>query len=143
MLYRFAEITDYQLLASMNKQLIQDEGHRNLMGLAELERRMAKWLGEQYQAILFEEGRIAYGYALFKEEPEYIYLRHFYVAREHRRKGVGRAAIEWLCCHTWGSNRRIRLDVLIDNEAGIAFWKSVGFGAYCLTLEKEGSDSKE
>ncbi len=112
------------------------------MGLAELEQRMAKWLGGQYQAILFEEGKLAYGYALFNEEPEYIYLRQFYVEREYRRRGIGRTAVGWLCRHVWGEGRRIRLDVLAGNEAGIAFWKSVGFGAYCLTLEKEGSDSR-
>ncbi len=139
MQYRFAKVTDSRLLASMNQQLIQDENHRNPMNLAELERRMAEWLGGHYQAVVFEEENLACGYALFRDEPEHIYLRHFYVDRNHRRRGIGRAAVGWLCRHVWNDDRRIRVDVLVGNEAGIAFWKSVGFGEYSLALEKEAS----
>lgn len=138
MLYRFAEVADSPLLAAMNQQLIQDENHRNPMNLAELEQRMAEWLAGSYQAVVLEDESHVYGYALCREEPEYLYLRHFYVKKEHRRKGIGRAAIEWLCRHAGHEGRRVRVEVLAGNAAGIAFWKSLGFGEYSVTLEKEG-----
>ena len=65
------------------------------------------------------------------------------VARGHRpllagrRRGVGRAAIGWLWQHVWGG-RRVRVDVLVGNAVGVAFWRAVGFRDYCLTLELEG-----
>lgn len=135
MQYRLAEITDSHSLALMNQQLIRDENHRNPMSLAELEQRMTEWLAGNYQAILFEQAEAVYGYALFREEPEYIYLRHFYVKNEHRREGKGRAAMEWLRRQYWPLNQRLRLEVLVNNAAGLAFWKSVGFHEYSVTLE--------
>jgi GNAT superfamily N-acetyltransferase len=84
---------DAAALADMNWQLIRDEGHRNPMTVPQLADRMARWLGGQYEAVLFEEAGRPVGYALFRREPEHIYLRHFFVARDCRRRGVGRAAL--------------------------------------------------
>ena len=143
MQYRLAENTDSTLLASMNQQLIQDENHRNPMSFAELDERMAGWLAGDYQAILFEQAGAVYGYVLFREQPEYIYLRQFYIQKEHRRAGKGRAAMEWLRQQDWPSNRRLRLEVLVENSAGLAFWKSVGFHEYSVTLETEHQAEKQ
>jgi predicted acetyltransferase len=76
------------------------------------------------------------GYALFREEADYFYLRQFFVGEEFRRRGVGRAAITWLNAHVW-RGRPIRVEVLAGNVAGIAFWRSVGFGEYSVTMENE------
>lgn len=140
--YRLATLDDCQLLAELNAQLIQDEGHRNPMTIAELAERMRSWLTGDYRAILFaaEQGAEAtprpVGYALFREEPEYIYLRQFFIARNLRRQGHGRAAIDHLLKHAWPAGRRIRIDVLVGNMTAIAFWRSVGFADYCLTMER-------
>jgi hypothetical protein len=32
----------------------------------------------------------------------------------------------------------VRVEVLVGNAVGVAFWRSVGFRDYCLTLELEG-----
>jgi hypothetical protein len=32
---------------------------------------------------------------------------------------------------------RVRRDVLVGNAGGIAFWRSLGFADYCLTMELE------
>jgi predicted acetyltransferase len=122
----------------MNKQLIDDEGHRNPMSIAELERRAADWLSGVYTAVLFISGGEPCGYALFRQEPDHIYLRQFFVCRDHRRRGVGRAAIAWLRANPWAGVSRIRLDVLVGNQVAIAFWRSLGFHDYCLTLESDG-----
>jgi hypothetical protein len=42
--YRSASSRDAPLLAALNQQLIQDEGHRNPMSIAELKDRMEEWL---------------------------------------------------------------------------------------------------
>jgi GNAT superfamily N-acetyltransferase len=139
--YRFATVDDAPALALLNHALIRDEGHRNAMSVPELAARMARWLAGEYQAVVFEDAEQPVGYALFRRESEHVYLRQFFVAPEQRRRGVGRAAIGWLRQHAWGGDRRIRLDVLVGNAAGIAFWRAVGFRDYCLTLELEAGDS--
>ena len=135
MKYRFATVSDANALAPMTHRLIRDEGHRNAMSVAELEERMAGWLADEYQAVLFEDGLETVGYALFKREPEWVYLRQFFVLPEKRRMGIGRAAMTWLLENAWNDAPRIRLDVLVGNTAGIAFWRSLGFDDYCLTME--------
>jgi len=120
----------------MNWQLIRDEGHRNPMTVADLTARMAGWLGGEYEVTLFEDGGPVVGYALYRREAEYTYLRQFYVLAEYRRRGVGRAALGWLRQHAWGGGR-VRVEVLVGNTSGIAFWRAVGFADYCLTLEWE------
>jgi hypothetical protein len=98
--YRWATIADAPLLAAMNGHLIQDEGHRNRMTVAELEARMAGWLRGEYQAVLFEEAGQPVGYALYRRDPEYVYLRQFFVRREFRRCGStpgAEAGCGWRC----------------------------------------------
>ena len=51
-----ATTADLPLLAKLNKQLIEDEGHRNPMTVAELETRMRNWLESGiYEAWLFKQ----------------------------------------------------------------------------------------
>jgi GNAT superfamily N-acetyltransferase len=88
---------------------------------------------------VIEDSNAPRGYALYRREPEYFYLRQFFVAPEHRRRGIGRAAIYWLRDHVWG-NDRVRVEVLVGNTTGIDFWRSVGFADYCLTLELAGAE---
>ena len=35
----------------------------------------------------------------------------------------------------WPATKRLTVDVLCHNEAGIRFWRSLGYKDYCLTLE--------
>lgn len=135
--FRVATHEDVSNLARMNRLLIQDEGHRNPMSLAELEKRMLGWLEVEYQAALFEESGRALGYALYRFDEEWVYLRQFFIEREERRKGIGRAAFEWLLENPWKASSRVRLEVLCENLAGQGFWKALGFEVYALTLEKE------
>jgi len=80
----------------MNARLIADEGHRNRLTAAELEKRMGDWLAGNYQAVLFELADVPAAYALFRPTEDGVYPRQFFVEREHRRKGVGQRAIEIL-----------------------------------------------
>lgn len=137
MQYRFATPEDAALLAPLNQQLIRDEGHRNSMNLAQLAERMCGWLRGEYQAVLFEEGTFLVGYALFRREPEHIYLRQLFVLPELRRRGIARNALRWLWRNAWSGAPMLRIDVLVDNAVGREFWRCVGFREYCVTMEAE------
>jgi len=136
--FRFATESDVPWLAKMNQQLIQDEGHRNKMTLAELEQRMSGFLQKEYDAVIAGLGRNDIGYALYRQDSEWLYLRQIFLKEEIRRKGFGRRFIKWLQNNSWKKCNRIRTDVLVDNIAGIDFWKAVGFKEYCITMEAEG-----
>lgn len=133
--FRRATPHDCALLAELNYQLIRDEGHRNKMTVPELEQRMKGWLASEYVAILFEQDGQVVAHALYREQPEEIYLRQLFVVRDRRRKGIGRKAIEILRSEVWPKNKRLTVDVLVHNTAAIAFWRAVGYQDYCLTLE--------
>jgi GNAT superfamily N-acetyltransferase len=104
------------------------------MSVEELAERMRKWLKGEYRAVLFSSEQPVC-YALFKEDHGLIYLRQFFVRRDQRRAGIGRAAISILKETIWPRSVRLTVDVLCQNEGGIAFWRSVGYRDYCLTLE--------
>lgn len=105
------------------------------MNVAQLEARMTRWLQGEYEAVLFEEEGSAAGYALFRRKPEFIELRQFFVIPQRRRQSVGRAALAWLWAHAWSGAPALRVDVLVGNAVGRAFWQSVGFQEYCVTME--------
>lgn len=138
MRFRFAKPEDAELLAPLNAQLIRDEGHRNPMTVTELAERMLSWLrGGEYEAVLFEDAAVVTGYALFRREAEHVYLRQLFVRPEFRRHGIGRQAINWLWHNAWRGVPRLRIEVLVGNVNGQAFWRSIGFREYCLTMEME------
>lgn len=135
--YRLGKQEDVAWLAEMNQQLIRDEKHRNRTTLSELEKRMSDFLRNQYSTVIVSCNQVDIGYALYRQEEDWIYLRQLFVKREMRRKGVARAMIEWLRDNPWSECQRIRVEVLVGNLAGINFWRSVGFKDYCITMEME------
>ncbi len=104
------------------------------MTVGQLAVRMKKWLESEYQAVVFTSDEPV-GYALFKQEESLIYLRQFFVRRDRRRAGLGRAAFDLLRREIWPSQVRLTVDVLCQNTGGVAFWRSVGYRDYSLTLE--------
>jgi GNAT superfamily N-acetyltransferase len=133
--YRIATETDLDLLAQWNKELIQDEGHRNQMNVPQLRDRMRQWLSGSYTAVMFDKNGSSIAYALFREDEEEIYLRQLFVKRDRRRQGIGKEAVRLLKEEIWTQSKRLTVDVLSHNKSGIAFWHSVGYKDYCLTLE--------
>jgi len=132
--WREASSSDLGLLAEWNHQLIRDEGHRNPMTVDQLAQRMKGWLQSEYRAVVFSYEEPV-GYALFRQEEGLIYLRQLFVRRDRRRAGIGRAAFAILRDQIWPRGVRLTVDVLCQNQAAIAFWRSVGYRDYCLTLE--------
>jgi ribosomal protein S18 acetylase RimI-like enzyme len=134
--HRPAEERDIPFLAELNRQLIQDEGHRNRMDVSELEQRMRNWLRGEYRAVIFEQAGEIVAYALYRHYMDSTYLRQFFVGRPHRRRGVGRAAMAILLGEIWHPGARITLDVLAHNLAAQKFWRDVGFKDYALMMEQ-------
>lgn len=137
MQFRQATSADAKLLAPLNAQLIQDEGHRNPMTVPQLAERMAGWLQTDYAAVIVEERDEAVAYALYRRESDHVYLRQLFVRRDHRRQGIGRQLMAWLWQNVWQGVPRLRIDVLVDNVVGQAFWRSIGFKDYCITMEMQ------
>lgn len=138
---RQAGVDDVQLLAAFNERLIEDEGHENPLRGEQLVRRMRDWLTGKYQAALGFVDDTPALYALWRpEEYDGVYLRHFFVARDFRRRGLGRAAMEILHAQYW-YGQRLSLDALVRNQRGVAFWRSLGFQDYALALRKAATTS--
>jgi GNAT superfamily N-acetyltransferase len=137
---RLATLDDIELLARLNHQLIQDEGHPNDLTHPQLAERMRNWLQAEYRAVIFEEADEVLAYALYclgqrSESDRFIFLRHFFVQRALRRKGVGREAFQLLRTAIFPTDARILLDVLYHNQAARDFWERLGFEEHCITLE--------
>jgi len=133
-----ADYEHLEILAQMNLELIQDEGHDNPMNLAQLHSRMANWLEGEYSVALFEKNEKFIGYALWRIESEFVYLRQFFISRSERRNGFGSVIIQKLLSLYW-IEKKVRLEVLIQNKSAREFWRSVGFYEYCVTMERRPS----
>ena len=133
--YRFATDSDLDLLATWNHQLIRDEGHRNPMTVPELRERMKRWLSAEYEAVIFGDKSQRVAFALYKENATEVYLRQLFVRPDCKRKEIGRETMRILRARLWSPRRRLTVGVLTANVSAVAFWRSVGYQDYCLTLE--------
>jgi len=125
----------------MNRCLIEDEGSRNPMSIAELQNRMGEWLRGEWRVELFTEGDTAVGYAvyqfrkdIYKPDEVVVYLRQLYIERDKRSRGLGSRAVKLLAQTRFPAGCRIEVDVLASNPRGAKFWAQVGFQPYCTTL---------
>jgi GNAT superfamily N-acetyltransferase len=133
--HRLATPADIPLLADLNRQLVEDERDPRVFSLDELVTFWEKWLASDYQAVIFEQAGETAAYALYRPDEEgTTYLRHFFVCREFRRRGLGRKAMQQLREEIWPPGTRILLEVLLDNTAARQFWRAVGFQDHALVL---------
>jgi ribosomal protein S18 acetylase RimI-like enzyme len=137
--WRFATLDDVDLLARMNRQLVEDERHRNRSRPdAWFEERVRGFLTGAYRAVLFDLAGDVVAYALYRQHPEHadtIHLRQLFVTRAHRRQGIGREVVRTLQEDIWPRGRRVTVAVLVGNDAARAFYEAVGFGPYAIELE--------
>lgn len=133
--HRLASKADIPLLVELNQHLVEDEEYPRRFTVEERTGFWQRWLSSDYQAVLFEhEGRVA-AYALYRPDEEgIIYLRHFLVCRHCRRQGVGREAMRLLREEVWPAGKRVTLEVLLQNDRGLRFWRAVGFLDHALVL---------
>lgn len=130
-----ADRSHVQKLAQMNKYLIEDEGHPNPMNVQELAERMAGWLQGAYTCYVCTQDRETVAYCLFRDDGEYYYMRHLFVERAHRRKGIATALLDWMYQNVW-TDKKVQLEVLAHNEEAIAFYEAYGFRISCLTMDR-------
>src|SRR5206468_1188880 len=97
--------------------------------------RMRGWLADEYRAIIYENAHQVVAYALFREQPQEIYLRQLFVVRNRRRKGIGRRALEILRSQVWPKTKRLTVAALVANTPAVAFWRAMGYRDYSLELE--------
>ena len=121
-------------LAEMNAQLIRDEGSRNRMTPDQLATRMRNFLRSGYVAFVFRVRDQSAGYVLYRHEPHRVFVRHFFIRKEFRKKGIGSAAFEYLLESHWASDVAVELDVISANRAARDFWRSLGFEEYAVRL---------
>jgi len=88
-------------------------------------------------------GVIGFAHAAVKLAPEHLggartgHITHLYVAPARRRAGIARALAASL--HGWLRDKEVastELQVVRDNAAGLAFWRSVGYADELLQLRK-------
>jgi GNAT superfamily N-acetyltransferase len=126
---------DLPRLGDWNAALIRDEGHDNTMTVAELTLRMREWLAGEYRARIFVCDGVDAGYALYRELPEFVHLRQFYVLPERRRRGIGAAALGALREHEFPAGKRVLVEAMTWNAAALAFWRACGFCDRYVGLE--------
>lgn len=134
MQHRVATGADLDLLAVWNRELNQDEGAENLLGVDALRDRMRDFLASEYSAVIFEEGGDPIGYALFRPDENGIHLRQLFVDRAQRRRGVGRRILERLHAQVFPRGVRVTIEVLVHNERAIAFWRAAGFTDHAIAM---------
>ncbi len=127
-----APCTDDALLSRMFLELMEDEKTDLPATPAFAASRMEEYLSRGDNAyVFFAQGAVA-GYALVITDRSPLYLRHFYICRDQRRRGYGTAAFHALL-ETLGADT-IDLDVFVWNERGKAFWESLGFAPRALMM---------
>ena len=144
MKYRIATKKDISVLAAMNRQLTEDENHRNRFKSDQwFKERIERFLRGEYQAVLFEKNHMIIAYALYRNHPDHddtILLRQIFVDRDHRRQGVGREVMGVLNQEIWPRDKRLTVEVLSHNSIARKFYESVGYKEYCLELEIKPED---
>jgi len=137
LVFRIATAADVAQLASWNQQLIEDEGHDNPMSLEQLVARMRTWLANEYQAVVFEEPATPtpVAYALFRNAPEWIHLRQFFVTRDRRRRGIGARAVALLRDAVFPPDKAVIVEAMAWNHAALSFWRAAGFADRYVGLE--------
>ena len=131
---RRARQEDVPRLAAWNAQLIRDEHNDAGAPSEEIEPRLREWLAKDYVACVFESGATPFGYAIFRDLPDCVHLRHFFVEAAFRRRGLGRRAFE-LMRERFPRGKRVLVEVLVANASGAEFWKSVGFKPRYLGMQ--------
>lgn len=140
---RPAREDDIETLATLNVQLLDDEGHPATVTLGELMVRHREWLisGEWSQDILDIDGHVV-GYIVHAPNPHPLdpsiperFIRQFCIDRRFRRNGLGRDGFELFMEHRAEPGGRVTLDVLESNPTGRAFWESVGCRPFFSRME--------
>lgn len=142
-----AGIDDQGILVEMYQRLMEDEGHKGeVPPISRLKTKMKEWLqSKEFEAALFlDVDDVPVGYALwewftdaFNPRERNVFLRQFYVERDHRRRGIGSRAFHALKKQYWTNANHIELEMYIWNKVGAAFWRHMGFESLQIGFKLE------
>ncbi len=132
---RAADREELELLARLNRELVEAEGARNELDLSGLRTRMRQFLDAGMRALIIELGSEPVGYLLFRYEADAVFVRHLLVREQYRGRGIGSRVFRDLLNGSWSGAPFVRLDVLADNATAVEFWRSQGFRPYSLRME--------
>jgi GNAT superfamily N-acetyltransferase len=104
------------------------------MDLPALTERMARWVAGDYHVLLFRRGTRVTGYAVWRDEEFGAYLRQFFICRDQRRQGFGRAVMKQLCRDEFPKGRPLHLEASVWNTGAIAFWHALGLKDFGLSM---------
>lgn len=136
---RWRRCTDPLRLHPLHRELAEAEAGRPA-DPARLAMQLERLLLNGAEAWLFEsaagpDAGSVVGYVLLQPLADgTMTIRHFLVTREFRRRGIGRAILTTLRRQVHPDPGRWRLDVLVGNAAGRAFWRACGFGEVSVTM---------
>jgi GNAT superfamily N-acetyltransferase len=131
MTIRSATIEEVEVLANMNHRLVEDMSTEN-WSHDRYRDRFRRWIeGHRWSVDLFVEDKHAVGYSVYQRRQDHfdnaqsvIFMRHFYIEREHRCRGLGRSAFDLLVETRFPRHSGITLDVLPTNPDSTKFWES-------------------
>lgn len=123
---------DYLELGLFNKILIDSGGSINDMSVPELQKRMLQFIMSDYYAVFFEAEGIRVGYALVTKDRNPMFIRHFLVLPQYRRKGYGLMAFRQLL--SLFDVKNVNLTVLSQNKIGQLFWQHCGLKKYEILM---------
>lgn len=136
-----AKSDEAAVLAELNRQLDEDEPHPYPLPMSALSERMARWIDSgAYDVLLFRRGARVTGYTAWRVEDRGAYLRHFFICRDQRRQGWGRAAMQLLRRDVFPKDLPVQIEASIGNKAGIAFWHAIGFEEFGLSMELKAGE---
>jgi len=128
-----ADISNLELLHRMNRELMEDERYDRPPTDEVLVKRWNDFLTlGRYGTFLFKSGSDVIGYAVVHLDDDPLYLRHFYICREHRRAGWGTVCFNALLDKL--NTKKIDIEVMSWNKRGMGFWRSLGFTERCRSL---------
>lgn len=133
--YQHADESHVPELARMHGALLAQQGVNATYEETELETRIANFLAQEYQAVLFSWGERTVGYALYRVYPRYAYIRHFYLERGVSKKLRVEDAFSLLRREELSDYASIRLDVPESAKESLARWESIGFRPRSIRLE--------
>ena len=124
---------DIDLLFSINQQLIIDEDYDRPLTDEKLNERWKQFFTEIYIDFFIKVENEIVGYSVIHNHQTPKYIRHFYVQKEYRRKGIGKKAFYLILNEL--DVKEIDVDVMYWNQSGLSFWKSLGFHERYIGLD--------
>lgn len=133
--YTRADENDVAVLARLTSALLDDQRIAVDLDQEELENRIRGYLADGYQAVLFTWGDRAVGFCLYRLNPKYANIRHFYVDESVGKKLNASDAFSMLRNNELGEYASIRVDVPESAKERLQLWQSMGFRPRSIRLE--------